>query len=205
MPTMNVPPSVVLLPILILGAMSGFRRGWKDEAWTLGALLLSVAMFARPEAVLLPLLERLFDAALRAGQALVNREAGGEPFSFSAQARPWATLLAFLIFVALAYAFGHLVGRGEPGRGVVWKLLAGLLGALNLTVVVTWLITRFAAAGREDGTVQLIIPSFEGAAVVFGTPTTGNLLASWPGLIGLLLVVILLVFLLTRVTGRALR
>ncbi|MDP9373080.1 MAG: hypothetical protein M3Q65_11650, partial [Chloroflexota bacterium] len=102
------------------------------------------------------------------------------------------------------YAVGHLIGRGEPGKGIIWRLLAGLLGALNLTIVVTWLITRFVAERQDDGTVQLIIPSFSGAAVVLGTPTTNSLLASWPGLIGMLLVVILLVFLLTRV-GRVWR
>ena len=204
MPTVNIPPVLVLLPIVVLGALSGFRRGWKDEAWTLGALLFAVLLVARPETVLLPIIERVIGAFVRAFQALFGRDTGGPPFEFSAGLRPWATLVAFLIFAALAYAAGHLIGRGEPGKGLIWKLLAGLLGALNLTIVVTWLITRFVAERQADGTVRLVIPSFEGAAVVFGTPTTNSLLASWPGLIGMLLVVILLVFLLTRV-GRVWR
>ncbi|MGN6759388.1 MAG: hypothetical protein ACTHMJ_23715 [Thermomicrobiales bacterium] len=54
MPTLNIPPLIVLVPILILGALSGFRRGWKDEAWTLGALAVAVILSARPDAVLLP-------------------------------------------------------------------------------------------------------------------------------------------------------
>ncbi len=204
MPTLNIPPIIVLLPIIILGGLSGFRRGWKDEAWTLGVLLLTVFVVARPETVLLPILERLIGAILRAGQALLGRDTAGPPFAFSDGVRPWATLVAFLIFAALAYAVGHLIGRGEPGKGIIWRLLAGLLGALNLTIVVTWLITRFVEERQDDGTVQLIIPSFSGAAVVLGTPTTNSVLASWPGLIGMLLVVILLVFLLTRV-GRVWR
>ncbi|MGN6699080.1 MAG: hypothetical protein ACTHMR_13065, partial [Thermomicrobiales bacterium] len=68
----------------------------------------------------------------------------------------------------------------------------------------TWLITRFVTTRQADGSVQFVIPSFKGAAVIFGTPTTNNVLASWPGLIGLLLVIILLVFILTR-TGRVWR
>ena len=59
-------------------------------------------------------------------------------------------MLTVLFFVALAYAFGHMVGKGEPSNGLA-KLLAGLLGALNLTIVVTWLITRFAATRGDDG------------------------------------------------------
>ncbi len=58
MPTVHIPPAMILVPIFILGAMSGFKRGWRDEAWTLGALLLTVLLVARPEAVLLPALER---------------------------------------------------------------------------------------------------------------------------------------------------
>ena len=203
MPTVQIPPTMILVPIFVLGAMSGFKRGWRDEAWTLGALLLTVLLVARPEAVLLPALERMIGAFQRAGQALLGRDTSGPPFSFDDPLRPWAALLAFMFFVALAYAFGHLVGKGEPSRGLS-KLLAGLLGALNLTIVVTWLITRFAATRGDDGSVQLIVPSFRGAQVVFGTPTTNNVMASWPGLIALLLVVILFVLLLTRV-GRVWR
>lgn len=204
MPTLNIPPLLVLVPVFVLGALSGFRRGWKDEAWTLAALLLAVLAVVRPESVLLPALERMIGAFLRAGQALLGRDTSGPDFQITDGLRPWAALVAFLIFATLAYAFGHLVGKGEPGRGLLWKLLAGLLGALNLTIVVTWLITRFIATRQDDGTVRLEIPSFSGAAVVFGTPTTNSVLASWPGLIGMLLVVILLVFLLTRV-GRVWR
>ena len=203
MPTVHIPPAMVLVPIFILGAMSGFKRGWRDEAWTLGALLVTVLLVARPEAVLLPALERMIGAFQRAGQALLGRDTSGPPFRFDDPLRPWAALLAFMFFVALAYAFGHLVGKGEPSRGLS-KLLAGLLGALNLTIVVTWLITRFAATRGDDGSVQLIVPSFRGAQVIFGTPTTNSVLASWPGLIALLLVVIVFVLLLTRV-GRVWR
>lgn len=203
MPTLNVPPLLVLLPVFVLGAMSGFRRGWKDEAWTLGALLLTVFIVARPDSLLLPVLERLIGAFQRAGQALIGHETGGPPFRFGAEIRPWATLVAFLIGAALAYAIGHLIGKGEPAAGLR-KVFAGLLGALNLTIVVTWLVTRVVAQERPDGSLQLIVPSFEGATVVLGTPTTNTVLASWPNLIGILLIVILLVFLLTR-AGRVWR
>jgi hypothetical protein len=203
MSTLNIPPLIVLVPVLILGALSGFRRGWKDEAWTLGALLMAVFISARPDSVLLPVLERVINAFQRAGQALLGRSTDGPGFHFEGVTRPWAAVLAFLVFAALAYAFGHLIGKGEAAKGI-WKLLAGLIGALNLPIVVTWLITRFVTTRQEDGSVQFVIPSFKGAAVIFGTPTTNNVLASWPGLIGLLLVVILLVFILTR-TGRVWR
>jgi hypothetical protein len=197
MPTLSVPPLVVLLPILLFGAWVGLRRGWKDEAWTFAALLVTLFVVARPETVLLPTLERLISAFQRAGQALLGRDTGGPAFRFEGASRPWAALLAFLLFVALAYAGGHLLGKGEQGGGL-WKILAILLGGLNLVIVVSWLATSFLAARQDDGTVRLVIPSFSGAAVVLGTPTTNNILSSWPGLIGLLIVVILLVFILTR-------
>jgi hypothetical protein len=197
MPTLTVPPLIVLLPILLVGAWSGLRRGWKDEAWTFAALLLTLFVVARPETVLLPTLERLINAFKRAGQALLGRDTGGPAFSFEGNARPWAALLAFLVFVGLAYAGGHLLGKGEQGKGL-WKILSMLLGGLNFLIVITWLVTCFVSTRQADGSVKLVLPSFEGAAIVLGTPTTNNVLASWPGLIGLLIVVILLVFILTR-------
>ena len=197
MPILSVPPLIVLLPILLCGAWLGLRRGWKDEAWTAGALLVTLFVVARPETVLLPTMERLIGAFQRAGQALLGQDTGGDPFRFEGASRPLAQLLAFLLFVALAYAIGQLLGKGEQGGGL-WKILAILLGGFNLAVVVSWLASNFLAARNEDGSVRLVIPSFTGAEVVFGTPTTNNILASWPGLIGLLVVVIALVFILTR-------
>ena len=197
MPILSVPPLIVLLPILLCGAWLGLRRGWKDEAWTAGALLVTLFVVARPETVLLPTMERLIGAFQRAGQALLGQDTGGDPFHFEGASRPLAQLLAFLLFVALAYALGQLLGKGEQGGGL-WKILAILLGGFNLAVVVSWLASNFLAARNEDGSVRLVIPSFTGAEVVFGTPTTNNILASWPGLIGLLVVVIALVFILTR-------
>ena len=197
MPTLSIPPLFVLVPILLLGAWSGLRRGWKDEAWTFGALLVTLFVVARPESVLLPTLERLINAFKRAGEALLGRDTGGPAFAFEGDSRPWAALLAFLVFVALAYAGGHLLGKGEQGGGL-WKILSMLLGGLNLVIVITWLVTSFVATRQDDGRIRLVLPSFDGAAIEFGTPTTNSVLASWPGLIGLLIVIILLLFILTR-------
>ncbi len=203
MPVVQIPPLVVLLPIFVLGALSGFKRGWRDEAWTLGALVLTVFVVARPETVLLPMLERVIGAFQRAGQALLGRDTTGPAFRFDPAVRPWAALLAFFVFVALSYAFGHLMGKGEPAVGIA-KVLAGLLGAANLLVVALWLVSRFTAVRGDDGALRLIVPPFRGATLVVGAPTTNSVLASWPGLFGLLLVVILFVFLLTR-AGRVWR
>lgn len=197
MPVLTVPPSIVLLPMLLVGAWIGLRRGWKDEAWTLGALLVTIVIFVRPERALLPILERLIAAFQRAGQALLGRDTGGESFQFAGPSRPWASLLAFLLFVALAYALGHLLGKSEQGKGL-WKLLAILLGGVNVVIVVTGFVSSFVATRQGSEGLRLVIPSFDGAAVVLGTPNTNNIFASWPGLIGLLLVFVLIVFILTR-------
>ena len=70
MPTWTIPPLFVLLPILVLGVITGLRRGWKDEVWACGGLLITVAIVSRPESVLLPTLERVISVFLRAGQRL---------------------------------------------------------------------------------------------------------------------------------------
>jgi hypothetical protein len=196
MPTWTIPPLFVLLPILVLGVINGLRRGWKDEAWACGGLLLTVAIVSRPESVLLPTLERVISVFLRAGQELIGRDTSGPSFVFPDEVRPWAVILAFLVFASLAYSIGHLVGKGEIGKGL-WKLLGGLIGGLNFVIIAVWLATQLLAK-RPDGLARLTLPSFEGRDVVFGSPTANNVMASWPGLIGLLLVVILIVVLLTR-------
>ncbi|HEX5504712.1 MAG TPA: hypothetical protein VFW96_18995, partial [Thermomicrobiales bacterium] len=100
MPMVHIPPLIVLVPVFILGALSGFRRGWKDEGWTFLALLAALLLAARPDAVLLPVLERVIGAFQRAWEALLGRPTGGPPFRFDPAVRPWALLLAFLVFVA---------------------------------------------------------------------------------------------------------
>lgn len=206
MSTLIIPPLVVLLPILLGGAWIGLYRGWKDEAWTAGVLIVTLFVVARPDTVLLPTLERLIAAFQRAGQALLGLDTGGPAFRFEGEARPLAQLFAFLILVALAYALGQLLGKGERG-GFLWKLLAILLGSFNLALVFTWLASNFVATRDEDGSVRLVIPSFDGAEVVVGAPTASKVLDSWPGLLVILVVVILFVFLLTsaRVATRVVK
>lgn len=196
MPTLNVPPLFVLVPILVLGVVNGLRRGWKDEAWALGGLILTIGIVSRPESLLLPVAERVISVFIRAGQELIGRDTSGPSFIFPEDVRPWAVVLAFLLFAAISYWVGNLVGKGEVGKGF-WKLIGGLIGGLNFVIIATWLATQLLAK-RQDGLARLTIPSFQGRDVVFGTPTANNVMASWPGLIGLLLVVIFIVVLLTR-------
>lgn len=196
MPTSNIPPLVVLFPVLLLGAITGLRRGWKDELWTCGGLLLTVWLVSRPDTLLVPAIERVISVFLRAGQELIGRDTSGPSFAFSPDVRPWVVVLAFLVLASLSYSIGRLIGKGETGKGP-WKLLGGLIGGLNFVIMVTWAASQFAAR-RPDGLARLTIPSFRGRDIVLGTPTANNVMASWPGLIGLLLVVILIVVLLTR-------
>lgn len=196
MPMLIIPPIFVLVPILIFGVISGLRRGWKDELWASGGLLLSLAIVSRPEGILLPFLERFISVFLRAFQELLGRDTSGPSFVFPANVRSWAVVAAFIVLAAGSYAIGHLIGKGEVGKGL-WKLIGGLLGGLNFVIIAIWLATELLGK-RRDGLARLTIPSFQGREVVFGTPTANNIMASWPGMIGLLLVVILIVVLLTR-------
>ena len=61
------------------------------------------------------------------------------------------------------------------------KLIGGLIGAVNLVIITSWVATQLFAK-REDGLARFTIPSFEGRNVVFGNPTANNLMSSWPGL-----------------------
>lgn len=196
MPTTMILPLYVLLPIAFLGGISGLKRGWKDEAWTLAGLLATLVIVSRPDTVLIPVAERVISVFLRAGQELLGRDTSGPSFAFSEGVRPWVVIIAGLVFAALAYSLGRLLGKGEVGKGPM-KLLGFLFGGLNLAGIAIWLASRFLDRG-PDGQAGLTIPSFEGRQIVFSSPTANNVMASWPGLIGLLIVLILILFLLTR-------
>ena len=196
MPTTMILPLYVLLPIAFIGGVSGLKRGYKDELWTLGGLLVALAIVSRPDTLLLPVTERVISVFIRAGQELVGRDTSGPSFTFSEGVRPWVVIIAALILAALAYSLGRLLGKGEVGKGPM-KLLGFLFGGLNLMGIAIWLASRFLDKS-PDGRAGLTIPSFEGRQIVFSSPTANNVMASWPGLIGLLIVLILILFLLNR-------
>lgn len=195
MPTTMILPLYVLLPALFLGGVNGLRRGWKDELWTLGGLLVTLAIVSRPD-MLLPVVERVISVFLRAGQELIGRDTSGPSFAFPDAVRPWIVLLAAALLAAGSYTVGRLLGKGEIGRGV-WRIIGFLIGGVNVAGIAIWLGARFLER-RADGSAGLTLPSFEGRRIDFSTPTANSVLASWPGLIGMLIVLIAVLVLLSR-------
>ncbi len=202
MSTLTVPPLIVLIPLLILGAWIGLQRGWKNEAWTAAILMLMLLVISQPESMLLPTLERLISAFQRAGQALLGQDSSGPAFQFEDNTRPVAQFFAFLLFVALAYSVGQLLGKGEKSKGL-WSMLAALLGAFNLLLTLGWLANNFLFDRTADGSIRLTIPSFDGAQVVLGTSASTALLNSWQGWLSIIMVVILFFFLISRARGKS--
>ena len=148
MQTIMILPLYVLLPAVFIGGLNGLRRGWKDELWTLGGLLLTLAVVSRPD-VLLPVVERVISVFLRAGQELIGRDTSGPSFVFPDAVRSWVVVITAAIFAALAYAIGRLLGKGEVGKGV-WKIIGFLAGGLNVAGIVIWVASRFLDR-RQDG------------------------------------------------------
>ncbi|CAA9321437.1 MAG: hypothetical protein AVDCRST_MAG93-5764 [uncultured Chloroflexia bacterium] len=143
---------------MIAGLVYGWRRGWREEALTTGALLVALIMFG----------ERLSDNL----GALVNRIVQAFALFFGAlfggdiEARQLITetnesvfrAIGFIVSVFLAYLLGGVLGaRRSLGRG--GRLMGAVLGLVNVFLVASQVfayIARFLpSAFQQEGQITL--------------------------------------------------
>lgn len=176
---------LLALPFLIAGLVYGWRRGWREEALTTGALLVALIMFG----------ERLSDNL----GALVNRIVQAFALFFGAlfggdiEARQLITetnesvfrSFGFVISVFLAYLLGGVLGaRRSLGRG--GRLMGAVLGLVNV----------FLVASQVFGYIARFLPSSfqqEGQITLTPDPQATILRGYLPSIFALLLILLLIV------------
>ena len=173
------------LPFVVAGIVYGWRRGWREEALTTGALLVALIVFG----------DRLADNM----GALVNRIVEAFTLFFSAllggeiAIRELVTdtnqglfrFIGFVVSVFLAYLVGGVLGaRRSVGRG--GQLLGAILGAVNVLLI----------ASQVFGYIQRFLPAIfqqEGEITLTPDPNAALLRGYLPSIFTLLLILLLIV------------
>ncbi len=176
---------LLALPFMIAGLAYGWRRGWREEALTTGALLVALIIFG----------ERLSDNL----GTLVNRVVQAFALFFGAlfggeiESRQLITdtnegffrSVGFIISVFLAYLLGGVLGaRRSLGRG--GRIVGAVLGLVNVFLVASQVfayIARFLPTSFQQ----------EGQIILTPDPEATILRGYLPSIFALLLILLLIV------------
>jgi hypothetical protein len=176
---------LLALPFLIAGLVYGWRRGWREEALTTGALLVALIVFGER------LADNMGDLVNRIVQAFAlffGALFGGDIESRLLVTDTNQTLfraLGFIVSVFLAYLLGGVLGaRRSLGRG--GRLMGAALGLVNVFLVASQVfayIARFLPSSFEQ----------EGQITLTPDPNAEILRGYLPSIFALLLIVLLIV------------
>lgn len=176
---------LLALPFMIAGMVYGWRRGWREEALTTGALLVALILFG----------ERLSDNL----GTLVNRIVQafalffGTLFGGDIESRQLVTdsnesffrAVGFIVSVVLAYLLGGVLGaRRSLGRG--GRLMGTVLGLVNVFLVASQVfayIARFLPSSFQQ----------QGQITLTPDPDAAILRGYLPSIFALLLILLLIV------------
>ncbi len=198
MAQLTVPPTVLLVPLLVLGALVGFRRSWPRE--TITGLALAVVLVAFETLVglvlgVLRLVARL--AAEVAGAAGVRapnleRVVNGLPYSL-------VVLVCTLLFLVGAYWMGNLL-RSASGMSRLGRLAGALVGALNVVLLVAIISARAPEIlGAERMRRLFLVPGAgRGVDVQVSPFPSSAVLAQWSAYAVVLLVLVAFGWAVTR-------
>ena len=179
---------LLTLPFMVAGIVAGWRRGWREEALTTGALLVALILFGERLADTMGLLVNrivqafaLFFSTLFGGEIATRElvtDTNQELFRF----------IGFLVSVFLAYLLGGVLGaRRSLSRG--GRLLGAVLGAVNV----------FLVSSQIFGYVQRFLPAVfqqEGEITLTPDPNAILLRSYLPSIFTLLLILLLIVIFL---------
>jgi hypothetical protein len=203
--TIEVPPLFLLLPAILIGGYLGFRRGWLAEIGTSAGLALTISLLWNGPDLLVGAFNWLLMLLTRVVLAVV----GGEPrqpppvVSVNPTLEPVVTLGLLVLLVVLAYLVGSRLGQHFGGRDRAGRLFGGLVGALNLFVLMSRMTGYLAQVGPTPpglGGVAIRIPSFPGLNIVIPPPPESALVTGWPLAAVVILLIATLVFALMRMT-----
>lgn len=198
MAQLNIPPLVLLLPLLFVGALVGFRRSWARE--TVTGLVLAVILVGFDRLVVL--VRALLRILARAVEELAGAAGVRTPNLTAALERlPVAlvVLVCAIIFLIGAYWLGNVLGnKGATSR--VQRATGAGVGVLN-----TLLLLAILSARAEDilGASRLrrlfLVPgSGRGVDVQVSALPSSAVLAQWSAFAVVVLVLIAFAWGVTR-------
>ena len=181
---------LVLFPFLLIGAMFGARRGWREELITTLGLLLALIFFGNPDrtGLLGDLINRIVQAFASFFSTLFGTELTAVPLVQSDNPGTFQ-LIGFMLVVLLAYIIGGALGerRNMTRLGV---LMGFILGGVNV----------FLVGSQLTSFINQYFPAFfNQERMITVTPAGGvNVLRGYLPSIFALLFILLLVILFLR-------
>lgn len=175
----TIPPALLLLPLLLIGAAIGFRRSWARETITGLALAAVLVAFDRGLALVRAVLRLVARVAAELAEAAGVRA----PDLAGALDRAPSALLILVctvLFVAGAYWLGNVLGNGG-GASRLQTLAGGVIGALNMLLLVAIVSVRAQEIlGAERLQRLFLVPgSRRGLDVEVSAFPSAGVLAQW--------------------------
>ncbi len=198
MAQLNIPPAVLLLPLLLIGAGVGFRRSWARE--TITGLVLAVVLVAFDTGfrLVLSLLSILASVAEEIADASGVR-APDLSGMVGRLPRGLTVLVCTAVFLIGAYWLGNVLGnRGEVSRAR--RLAGGAVGGLNVLLLLAILSARaqdILGVGRLRR-LFLVPGSGRGVDVQVSALPSPGVLAQWSAVAVVVLVLIAFAWGITR-------
>ncbi len=206
----NIEQWQLLVPIIVLGAVLGWRRGWREMAIFVVGLIFAIIIADAIQPQVPNVLEKLVNVARQLGPALAN-ESTPPPkpppgFLEDPNNVPLIMLVLFFFLALTAYAIGKAIGT--RGNLTFFGRLGGFLfGGIAFTIILSKLLDYWvnyqakkgnpAPNGVSASTPQITVPPVE--VNIAGLPIS-NFLSTWyPWAIAAFIILILL-YALTRVS-----
>lgn len=180
---------LLLVPFLLIGALYGARRGWREEAITTVGLLMALIFFGNADrtGLLGQLINRIVQAFASFFGTLLGTDLEATPLISDNPGN--FQIIGYILVVILAYIIGGALGeRRNLGRG--GKALGSILGAINV----------FLVGSQLASFINQYFPNFfNRESTITVTPATGeNVLRGYLPSIFALLFILLLVILFLR-------
>ncbi|MBA3471476.1 MAG: hypothetical protein H0T53_17710 [Herpetosiphonaceae bacterium] len=182
---------LLMIPVFLVAAFFGWKRGWREEAITTVGLIMSLVLFSN-EAVsqnMAVLLNRIVGAF----GVFINALFGGdqsaaEPF-INAENFDTFRAVAFLIGAVVSYIIGSAIGRrSDVSRA--GQLIGAGAGVFNSYIVLSKLMDFWLARERAGAD----LPFDQGANIIVSPiPQNNELRANLPTIFTLLFLIILIV------------
>ena len=187
---MTIPFQLLLIfPFLVVAALWGWRRGWKEEAITLVVLLLSLVFFGSLSrtSLLAILVNRIVEAFASFFGTLIGTDIQTRSL-VSTENPTLFQIIGFFLTVMLAYAIGTGLGQRRD-LSAVGRLAGSILSIFNVFLIASQAF-RFINQRNPD------LLNREGTIIVTQDTNVNALLSYLPSLFAILFVVLLIVLVL---------
>ncbi|WP_026370132.1 hypothetical protein [Kallotenue papyrolyticum] len=188
---MTISYQVLLIaPFVIIGALYGFRRGWREEAITTVGLLLALIFFGSTDraSLLGQLINRIVAAFASFFGTLLGTDLQATPLI--AEDNPTTfQMIGFILVAILVYIIGSALGE-RRNMAAAGRLMGAVLGGINVILVGAQLFSMINQRNPEF---------FDTQTTIEVTPATGvNVLQNYLPSVFALLFILLLIILFLR-------